>query len=115
MSFLTYARPPAKCSPGSLVSARASTAAIVRRIAVFSALAVGGFGLSAPAASAGSSEGIETERGSVGFYDSGELLRALDLRSGDGHRVRASLEWTEGGDRRVADVTDEHPCGSRLK
>jgi hypothetical protein len=82
---------------------------IAARVATIGALAMTVLALSVPAASAGDSEGIETERGSIAFHHTGDWLWALDLQGGDGYRVRAYLKWTQDGYRHTADVTDNHP------
>jgi hypothetical protein len=79
----------------------------IRRIAAAGTLALAGFALSVPAASAGESEAIETEGGSVVFSHQGERLEAYDERR-DGYGVRARVVWNDdfgGHDTYVTDYS----------
>lgn len=94
-------------TPGTFSRARSSHAAVVRRLAVISALALTLFGLSVPAASAGESESISTKRGAISFRDKGERLVALDKRK-DGLSIRAYLQTRNGS---LLSVTDPRTDG----
>jgi hypothetical protein len=66
---------------------------IPRRIGLLTALAVAALGVSAPAASAGESESIETRRGAVTFNHLSERITAED-KLADGLGIRAYVHWT---------------------
>jgi hypothetical protein len=70
------------------------TAAIVRRLAAISALALTVLALGVPAASAGESEAIKTNGGKVTFKDRDEEITADDTRR-DGKGVQAVLAWND--------------------
>jgi hypothetical protein len=104
-------------TPGTLARARTPIAAMIRRLAAISALALTVFGLSVPVASAGESERIRTKGGLVEFQAHGDILRALDTRR-DGYAVRARLTWFDrlDGTFHKAFVTDPNSAGtSRAK
>jgi len=80
----------------------------MRRIAVIAALTA--LGISVPSASAGQSEEISTERGSVVFLANGERLLAHDEKR-DGYGVRAVLTWNDEFGGHTASVTDGSSSG----
>lgn len=71
-------------------------AAIVRRLAVISALALTVFGLGASTATAGEPQDISTDRGAVWFNPDGDRLYAIDTKV-DGKGVQAWLTWAGRG------------------
>ncbi len=88
-------------TPGTLPRTQTPIAAALRRVAAAGALAIALFAVSAPSASAGTSQQIVTKGGIVQFRDHGEILAATDTRA-DGYDVRAELYWA-GGRAYVAD------------
>ena len=72
--------------------ARSPIAAIARRLAVVSAVAVTVFGLGTSSAAAGQSQDISTDRGAVWFNHAGDRLYAIDTKV-DGMGVQALLTW----------------------
>jgi hypothetical protein len=82
----------------------------VRRVAAAGALALAGFALTAPTASAGESEAIETEGGSVVFHHRGDRLEAYDERR-DGYGVRARVIWNDESGGHEKYVTDYSSSG----
>ena len=91
-------------TPGTLGRVRTPKAAIIRRLALASALAVTVLGPGASAASAGSDESITTKHGSAAFIDRGETLIANDKAQGplQRHGV-ADLDGPEDGQGPVDD------------
>jgi hypothetical protein len=85
---------------------------MIRRLAAVSAMALTGFGLSVPAASAGESERIRTKGGILKFEADGDVLRVLDTRR-DGYAVRARATWFDPTDNTLqkAFLTDPNSKG----
>jgi hypothetical protein len=77
-------------TPGAFGRARTPTAAVVRRLAAISALALTVLALGVPSASAGESERIKTKGGVVTYRDRGHEITAEDTRR-DGKGVQAVL------------------------
>lgn len=71
------------------------TTTVARRVARAGALAAALVAVSAPAASAGQSQGIDTKGGYVSFNERDEILFATDERR-DGYSVTADLMLRDG-------------------
>ena len=69
-----------------------TTPGIIRRLAALCVLAVTAFGLSVPAASAGTDESITTKRGSASFNDKDEIVTA-NYKLKDGIGIQAFVFW----------------------
>ena len=82
-----------------------TTPGIIRRLAALCVLAVTAFGLSVPAASAGTDESITTKRGSASFNDKDEIVTANDKLE-DGIGIQAFVFWKTKKGTVSATVTD---------
>jgi hypothetical protein len=86
-----------------------------KRLAALGASAAAVFALNAPVASAGQSQLIEGQYGSVTFDHYGEILTAYAGPYAGGRGVRAYLEWTDQGSHKTSVTALEGAGGTGKK